>query len=336
MRTLNELHEILSAPDDAVVKSIAEGSGDLILLGVGGKLGPELAIMARRAMDAAGRTDKVIGVARSLEPALADRLHAAGVETFKADLLDPLDDLPDAADVIYLAGRKFGTSGAESTTWALNTYLPGRVCERYPTARTVAFSTGNVYPLVAVTSGGADESTPPGPIGEYAMSCLGRERIFEHFSRTNGTPTAIVRLNYAVEMRYGVLLEIAKAVRAGLSIDLAMGNVNVIWQGDVNSMTLRLLEHCAAPALVINAAGPETVSVRWVAEQFGALLGRKPIFTGEERPTALLSNGTRGHDLFGYPSLPVRTLIEHTAEWVLAKGAVHGKDSHFQQRDGRF
>lgn len=338
MRTLTELQEALSTPSQEVVESLTRLDGDVMLLGVGGKLGPELALMARRALDKAGRRARVIGVARSADPGLAQRLRAAGVELIQADLLDDaaLAGLPHARNIVYLAGRKFGTGGAEHQTWALNAYLPGQVAQRFRDSRIVAFSTGNVYPLVPVTSGGADEATPPDPVGEYAQSCLARERIFEHFSRRHSIPAAIVRLNYAVELRYGVLQEIACTVRRGEPVDLRMGNVNVIWQGDVNAATLRLFEHCASPPLVLNVAGPETASVRWIAERFGALFETPPTFTGAEEPTALLSNAARAHQMFGYPGVSLRTLIEWTAEWVRAGGDTHGKDTHFLQREGRF
>lgn len=338
IRTVAALRDALSTPSQEVVESLARVDGDFMLLGVAGKLGPELALMARRALDRAGRQARVIGVARNPGPELVERLRDGGVELLRADLLDDaaLANLPDVANTVYLAGRKFGTDGAEHQTWALNTYLPGRIAERFRDSRIVAFSTGNVYPLVPVVSGGADEATPPGPVGEYAQSCLGRERVFEHFSHRYGTRMAIVRLNYAVELRYGVLLEIARAVHRGEPVDLRMGNVNVIWQGDVNATTLRLFEHCAAPPLVLNLAGPETASVRWIAQRFGELFGVPATFTGAEETTALLSNAARANELFGYPGVPLRTLIEWTAEWVLAGGETHGKDTHFQEREGCF
>ncbi|TDD23489.1 NAD(P)-dependent oxidoreductase [Kribbella turkmenica] len=338
MQLLSDLYDMLSTPTAEVVESVSRLDGDLMLLGVGGKLGPELALMARRALDEAGSSHRVIGVARSLDEATAARLRNGGVELAKADLLDTdqLAGLPSAPNVIYLAGRKFGTSGGEHQTWVLNSHLPGRVAERFRSSRIVAFSTGNVYPLMPVTSGGAHEATGPGPVGEYAQSCLGRERVFEHYSRVNGTPVAIARLNYAVEMRYGVLLEVARTVAQGDPVDLRMGTVNVIWQGDVNASTLRLLDHCESPPFILNLAGPETVSVRWIAERFGELLGVPPTFAGTEEPTALLSNASKSHQLFGYPQVTLGTLLEWTAEWVRAGGATHGKGTHFQEREGRF
>lgn len=336
MNAVAELRDSLSTPSPEVVESLARGEGDIMLLGVGGKIGPELAVMARRALDLAGSPARVIGVARGLPDDTDLYLKRAGVLVERADLMTGLHRLPDASRIIYLAGRKFGTSGAEHGTWALNSYLPGRVMERFPHSRVVAFSTGNVYPLVPVTSGGADEDTPPGPVGEYAASCLGRERIIEHFSRANGTPAAIVRLNYAVEARYGVLLELATAVHRGAPVDLATGNVNVVWQGDVNTTTLRLFEHCAAPPYVLNVAGPETASVRWLARQLAARLGTEARFTGTEEPTALLSNAARWAALFGHPTVPLHRLLDLTADWVRSGAAVHGKDTHFQEREGRY
>ncbi len=335
---VGELRAALSTPPDSVVESLTRTDGDIMLLGAGGKIGPDLAVMARRALDAAGSDARIIAVARGLDGQEGEYLKEAGVEVLRADLMDDGDlaALPEAPRIVYLAGRKFGTAGAEHGTWALNTFLPGQVMKRFPDARIVAFSTGNVYPLTPVTGGGADEDTPPGPVGEYAQSCLGRERVIEHYSRTQGTPAAIVRLNYAVEMRYGVLLELARSVLRGTPVDLAMGSVNVIWQGDVNAMTLRLLEHCATPPLVLNMAGPETASVRWLTEQLARRLDRTASFTGAEEPTALLSNAARCAALFGYPTLGLHRLLDETARWALSGGAEHGKDTHFQERGGRF
>ncbi|MBM2615069.1 NAD(P)-dependent oxidoreductase [Actinoplanes sp. LDG1-06] len=338
MKSLAELEEDLSRPGPEVVASLAAGDGDIMLLGVAGKVGPDLAVMARRALDEAGRPATVYGVARNPDEPTRERLEKAGVRLLRADLLDDaaLRGLPDCPRIVYLAGRKFGTSGDAGTTWALNTYLPGKVFERFPSSRIVAFSTGNVYPLTPVTSGGADEDTEPGPVGEYAQSCLGRERVIEHFSRVNGTEAAIVRLNYAVEMRYGVILELARAVAEGRPVDLATGNVNVIWQGDVNAVTLRLFEHCATPPYVLNLTGPETASVRWLCEQLGRRLGAEPVFTGTEEPTSLLSNSAKQVATFGYPRVPLGRVLDLTAAWVRSGGAVHGKATHFQQREGRF
>jgi nucleoside-diphosphate-sugar epimerase len=338
MTNIDELRDALSKPSDEVIESLSSTEGDVILLGVAGKIGPELAVMARRALDAAGSSSRVIGVARNPDASTVGYLEGAGVVVHRADLLDDnsLAELPDAARVVYLAGRKFGTGGDASTTWALNSYLPGRVMSRYADARVVAFSTGNVYPLVAASEGGSDESSPVGPVGEYAQSCLGRERVVEHFSRTNGTRAAIVRLNYAVELRYGVLWELARSVAAGDVVDVTTGVVNVIWQGDVNAMTLRLFEHADTPPFILNIAGPETVSIAWLCRELGARLGVEPVLAGEPEQTALISNGARASALFGYPSVALVRLLDLTADWVRAGGAVHGKETHFQERRGQF
>jgi nucleoside-diphosphate-sugar epimerase len=338
MTTIDALREALSRPSDGVIDSLASSDGDVMLLGVGGKIGPELAVMARRALDASGSTSRVIGVARNPDASTVAYLEGAGVVVHRADLLDDtaLAGLPDAGRVVYLAGRKFGTGGDASTTWALNSYLPGRVMSRFSDARVVAFSTGNVYPLVAAAGGGSDESSPVGPVGEYAQSCLGRERMVEHFSRANGTRAAIVRLNYAVELRYGVLLELARSVAAGDAVDVTTGVVNVIWQGDVNAMTLRLFEHAETPPFILNVAGPETVSIAWLCRELGTRLGVEPLLVGEPEPTALISNGSRAASLFGYPSVGLLQLLDLTVDWLRAGGALHGKDTHFQERRGQF
>jgi nucleoside-diphosphate-sugar epimerase len=325
-------------PPREVVDELAGLDGDVLLLGAGGKLGLSLARMARAALDASGSTRRVIAVSRFTEPGRRDELAAAGVETLAADAADPaaLSALPDAENVIYLVGRKFGTHGDEPTTWATNTYLPARVAERYAGARLVAFSTGNVYPLTPVGSGGADEDTPPGPVGEYAQSCLGRERLLEHFSIVNGTPVAILRLNYAIDLRYGVLHDVARAVLAGEPVDVTTGCVNVIWQGDVNAITLRSLRHAASPPDVLNLTGPETVSVRWLAHQCGRRLDREPVITGHEAPTALLSNSARCMRRFGYPEVTLAEMIDWTCRWVAAGAPSHGKPTRFEQRAGAF
>lgn len=333
-----QLDDLLTEPSDDVVQALADQPGDVLILGVGGKMGPTLAQLARRAIERGRLNERVIGVSRFSDPLVERRLREAGIETISRDLLDDgaLDDLPDAPNVIFMAGRKFGSTGAESLTWGMNTYLPGQVARRYRSARLVVFSTGNVYPLVPVISGGATEDHPVGPIGEYAQSCLGRERIFEHFSERYGTPVTIVRLNYAIDLRYGILLDVAQRVWANEPIDLTMGNVNVIWQGDANRAVLRSFGVCSSPPTVLNLTGPETVSIRYVAERFGRLLGRTPLLVGEEAPTALLSNATRAHGLFGYPRVTLEQMIRWVAHWVATGGRALGKPTHFEIRDGRF
>jgi len=312
--------------------------GDLIILGVAGKMGPSLARRARRACDLAGVKKRIIGVARFSEPAVREGLEAAGIQTLSADLLAPgaLASLPDAPNVLHMAARKFGSTGAEHLTWAMNTLLPALVAERYPGARIVAFSTGNVYPLVLAAEGGATEDLCPAPVGEYAQSALGRERIFEFFSRRNQTPMVMLRLNYAIDLRYGVLLDIGQKVFERHPVDVTMGHVNVIWQGDANSIALRSFKLCQSPPGVLNVTGPEIAPVRWIAQQFGNRFGIEPVLQGTEADTALLSNAARCHRLFGRPAVKVDQMIEWVAEWIRMGGATHAKPTHFETRDGRF
>jgi len=333
-----ELEEALSRPSPEAVQEMAKLQGDLVLLGVGGKMGPTLARMARRALDETGKKNAVIGVARFSNPKSRESLEAAGVKTVACDLFNRADvmRLPDAGAVVFMVGQKFGTTGAESATWATNAYLPGLVSERYSKLPTVAFSTGNIYPLVPVSSGGATEETPPGPIGEYAQSALGRERMFEYFSRERGTPTAIYRLNYAVELRYGILLEVALKVWNGAPLDVRMGHVNVIWQGDANAIALRMLFLGQSPPAIFNVTGPETVSVRQLAGRFGELLGKKPVVQGTEAETALLNNASKALARFGKPRVTLDQAVEWVAHWVKSGGATLNKPSHFETRDGKF
>ena len=333
-----ELEENLSRPTPEVVKDLARLKGDLVILGVGGKMGPTLARMARRAMDEAGLRHAVIGVARFSDPRSRESLEAAGVRTIPCDLLnrEQVLKLPDGAAVISMVGQKFGTTGAESATWATNAYLPGLIGERYPKIPTMAFSTGNVYPLVPVSGGGATEATPPGPVGEYAQSALGRERMFEYFSRTLGTPTSIYRLNYAVELRYGILLEIALKVWNGTPLDVRMGYVNVIWQGDANAIGLRMLFLGKSPPEIFNVTGPEILSVRAIAGKFGELLGKTPVLQGTEEPTAILNNPAKAVQVFGPPKTSADRAIALVAHWVQTGGRTLNKPSHFETRDGKF
>jgi nucleoside-diphosphate-sugar epimerase len=261
-----------------------------------------------------------------------------GVEAYRADLLDEhqVARLPDAGNVIFMAGRKFGSTGAESLTWAINTCVPARVAERYRHSRIVVFSSGNVYPFVPISSGGARESTPPAPLGEYAQSVLGRERIFEYFSARDETPVCVLRLNYAIDLRYGVLLDIGSRVFDEQPVDVRMGAVNVIWQGDANSVALRALALCQAPPMVLNLTGPETLSVRAIASRFGEIFGKAPILEGTETDTALLNDATLCHSLFGYPSVSAGQMIAWTAYWISHNGRRLGKPTHFQARDGKF
>ncbi len=336
--SVGQLEEILSEPTPELSERLGRLEGDLIVLGVAGKMGPTLARMAKRASELAGVKRRVIGVARFSNPAVQSALEAHGIDTVRCDLLDAsqLTGLPDAANVVYMAGMKFGSTGKEALTWALNTYLPGMVCQRYRRSRIVAFSTGNVYGLSPITRGGFTESDPPNPVGEYAMSCLGRERMIEHFSRSLGIRAAILRLNYACELRYGVLVDLAERIRAGEPIDLSMGYCNVIWQADANAMALSAFDHVASPPLVVNIAGPELLTVRRVCEQLAELLGCTVKFEGTERSDALLSNGQLGHRLFGLPRVGVEQIIRWVADWIKRGGDTLGKPTHFEVRDGRF
>lgn len=338
IRSEEELEDRLSEPTPLVLEALRSLDSDLLILGVGGKMGPTLARMAARALATIGSPHRVIGVARFSQPGLREKLEAWGIHTIPCDLLDreAVGRLPESRNLIFMAGQKFGTSGNPDLTWAMNVGVPLHVCERYGTGRVVVFSTGNVYPLTRVVEGGAVETDPPEPVGEYASSCLGRERIFEYFARTRGLQVAIMRLNYAIDLRYGVLLDIALRVRAGQPVDVSMGAANVIWQGDANAWALALLPHCSVPPFVLNVTGPETVSIRRLAERFGALFGVRPSFVGQEAETALLSNAARAHQLFGYPRVSLQQMVEWTAAWVAENGVTWNKPTHFETRDGRF
>jgi NAD dependent epimerase/dehydratase family len=337
VRDIDDLEDRLSAPTDGVLETMGRIEGDLIVLGVAGKMGPTLARMARRASNLVGARRRVIGVARFTSAALEERLRSFGVETIRCDLLDEdgLARLPDAPNVVFMAGRKFGTSGQEAATWAMNAYLPGLVCRRFPKSRVVAFSTGNIYGPVPVAAGSL-ESDAPAPQGEYAMSCLGRERIFEHFSRSFSIPMALIRLNYAAEMRYGVLVDLAERVRDGRPVDLTIGSFNVIWQGDANAMSLRAFDHLATPPRIINVTGPEVLKVREVAVTFSRLLGRPVTFEGEESPLALLSDANQAFRLFGTPRVDAERMIPWVADWIGRAGPTLGAPTHFEASDGRF
>jgi dTDP-4-dehydrorhamnose reductase len=329
--SVEALEEYLSRPSPKVVESMHRLEGDILILGVGGKMGPTLAMLARRAVVEAGVNKRVIGVSRFSDPQVAEKLDRAGVETISCDLMDD-----EAPNVVYMVGSKFGTIGQEARTWAVNAFLPGRVVDHFRHSRIVLFSSGNVYPLTPVIEGGCTEDTPPAPVGEYAQSVLGRERIVQYFCAQLNVPGVLFRLNYAVEMRYGVLIDIARKVWAGETIDLHMGHVNVIWQGDANAYALRALALAEMPPKSLNVTGPETASVRSLAVQFGKLLDRTPIFEGREQPDALLSNAGQACALMGYPRVPLRKIVEWTAAWVMAGGALLGKPTKFQVRDGKF
>ncbi|REJ10317.1 NAD-dependent epimerase/dehydratase family protein [Halobacillus trueperi] len=338
METIEELESVMCRPTEALVADIKKIDGDLLILGVGGKMGPTLAKLAKNAIDQARVQKKVVGVSRFSNETLQEELNEHGIETIAADLLneEELQALPEMENVIYMAGNKFGTTGNEHFTWAMNAYLPGRVAEKFKNSRIVSFSTGNVYPQTRVGHGGASEEHATGPVGEYGQSALGRERVFTHFSHKYGTPLLHLRLNYAIDLRYGVLLEVAKSVNEGTPIDLNMGHVNVIWQGDANEVAIRSLLHCDSPPVTLNITGPETLSVRWIAQRLGEKLHKQPVFAGEEQGTALLSNASRAHEIFGYPNIGIRQMLDWTADWVKGQGQVLDKPTHFQERKGQY
>ena len=338
MKNIELIYEQILEPSADLVKDIAAIEGDIMVLGAGGKMGPSLAILAKKAAVKAGIQKNIIAVSRFSEEGVMQELNENGVETIVADLMEDgdLDKLPDVENVLYLAGTKFGTKGKESFTWAINSYLPGRVAQKFKHSNIVAFSTGNVYHLTPVCMGGASEHYMPLPEGEYAQSCLGRERLFQYYSTKNNTPVLIYRLNYANDTTYGVLLEIAKTVKAGQPVDLRMGNVNVIWQGDANEMAIRSLRHCSVPAKLLNITGPETVSIRWVAEEFGRMMGIVPRFDNEEQSTSLLSNAAEAFLLFGYPKTPLKRIMELLVDWINEGGKILNKETHFQERKGQF
>ncbi len=335
-----DLDAELSRPRDATVAALRACPGDVVVLGAGGKMGPSLARMLVRSAEQADGTARrrVIAVSRFSSATAEQVLQAAGIETVACDLLDrdAVARLPAAPNVIYMAGQKFGTTGSPSRTWMQNVVVPAICAERYAGSRIVAFSTGNVYPLSAPSAGGSRESDAPGPVGEYAASCVGRERVFEHYAAIAGTRVAIVRLNYAVDLRYGVLVDIATRVMEGRPIPLAMGHANVIWQGDANRAAIELLPHASSPPLVVNVTGGETISVRAVAELIAQRMARPVLFEGTESPTALLSNASRMHSLIGPPEMTLDTLLDCVAEWVKAGRPLLGKPTGFEQRDGTF
>ena len=339
IRNVAELEERLSRPNEAVVSAMDAIDGDFLILGAGGKMGPSLAKLARRAADLTGRPRRIIAVSRFSNSAVRAELSEHRIETIASDLLEPdaLNRLPEISNVVFMAARKFGTSGDEHLTWAMNTYLPGLVAERFRHSRIVTFSTGNVYPLLPVSQGGAVETTPVDPIGEYAQSALGRERMFQYASARWGTRITVLRLNYAVELRYGVLVDIGRAVFEQRPISLRMPYVNVIWQGDANSWCLRSFAYCQSPPFILNVTGLETLCVREVAVEFGRRLGLEPVFLSDANDSsALLSNARKANALFGNPSVTPTEMIAWIADWIMQGGATLNKPTHFQSRDGKF
>jgi nucleoside-diphosphate-sugar epimerase len=338
IETVAELEERLSAPTAGVLETLRAIDGDVLVLGAGGKMGPTLARMTRRAADQLGQRRRVLAVSRFSSATAAEELNRHGVETIACDLTDraAVERLPDAPNVIFLAGQKFGTSDSPELTWVMNTLLPAVVAERYALSRIVVFSTGCVYPLTSADGPGSREDDPLGPPGEYANSCVGRERIFTHFSKQHGTPALLFRLSYAIDLRYGVLLDVALKVARGEPVDVTMGFANVIWQGDANARALQSLAHTATPPLALNVTGLERVSIRELAKRFGKLLDRSPIIVGQEAPTAWLFDAARSFERFGPVSVSLDAMIAATAHWVKQGGATLDRPTHFETRDGHF
>jgi nucleoside-diphosphate-sugar epimerase len=334
IRDITALDELLCRPSQALIDDLRKVDGDIMILGVGGKMGPTLAALAK----AAAPDRKVIGVARFSEADVEEWLQARGVETIHCDLLDEaaISALPKAPNIIFMAGRKFGAEGNLALTWAMNAYVPALVAQAFPAARIVAFSTGCVYPFVPVDGKGSDEAMPPNPPGEYAQSCVGRERMFEYFSEQFKTPGRLFRLNYAIDMRYGVLHDIATKVLSGEPIDVSLGHVNFIWQGDAAAQALRCLCHCETPTSPINVSGHEILAVRDLADEFGRLFDKAPVITGKEEPTAWLTDTSQAVKLFGLPIVDTAQLVRWTADWVSRAMPSLGKPTKYEVRDGRY
>ncbi len=332
---VDALEEFMTHPSAELTVDLGRVAGDILVLGVGGKMGPTLARMAKRA-DPARR---VIGVARFSEAGLREKLEGQGIECIACDLLDraALERLPRAPNVVFMAGHKFGAAGNPALTWAMNAGVPFMVADAFRESRVVVFSTACVYPFAAVSGRGADESVPTlPPPGDYAASCVGREKAFDYGSLKHGTPGRLVRLEYAIDMRYGVLHDVATKVFAGQPVDVTMGHVNVIWQGDANEMSLRLLAHCTSPTTPLNVSGPDVVSVRWLVEEFGKRFGKRALVTGTEATTAWLVDSRAAHELLGTPLTPLATMIDWQAEWISRDMPGLGKPTHFEARDGTY
>lgn len=332
------LDELQTTPSIALIEMMKRLEGDIMILGIGGKMGITLGGLAVRAIKAAGVSKTVYGVSRFSDEAGRKLLETFGVKTISCDLLDleSVKKLPLIKNVVFMAGRKFGTQGEEDITWAMNTVVPNNVSAHFKASRVVAFSTGCVYPLMTPESGGATEEVVVAPIGDYSQSALGRERVFEYFSKVNKMPVCLYRLNYAIDLRYGVLRDIGDKVLHGQPVDISSSHVNVIWQGDANTQALLCLEHCTVPANKINVTGPETLPVKWVAEEFGRNFGVKPTFTGIPSPVMYLNNSAKASEIFGYPTVAPKTMVRWLAGWLKSGGRSLNKPTHFEVTSGRY
>lgn len=333
-----DLDHFMAEPDANVLSTVEKSEGDFVVLGAAGKMGPTVALMLRKAIDKLGKKQEVYGVSRFSDPKSREQLEAWGIKTVPCDLLDAgaVKNLPDAKNVLFLAGQKFGTSSNPELTWVMNTLTPANVAERYKDARIVAYSTGCVYPFTKIGSGGSVETDEIDPQGEYANTCAGRERVFEYYAKKNNTPIALYRLNYAVDLRYGVIVDVAQKVLAGEEVDVSMGQVNLIWQGDAVARSIALLDHATSPAFKLNVTGPETIAIRFLAEKLAGYFGKTAKITGTEQPEAWLSNASLSNRLFGYPQVTLDEMIQWVAAYLQTGGSTLNKPTHFETRDGKF
>lgn len=333
-----KLNELLTKPSSKLIEDMKKIQGDIMVLGAGGKMGPTLCLLAKNAIKEAGINKKVIAVSRFSDPIATKLLEDNEVEIISADLQDltQLNNLPDVENIIYMAGKKFGTDGNEWMTWGMNSVLPAYVGEKFKKSNIVVFSSGNIYPIVSLSTGGCTEEVNPEPIGEYAMSCMARERTFEYMSNVHGTKVFMYRLNFAVDLRYGVIYDIAEKIMKGIPISITTPVFNCIWQGDANEIAIRGLLHATSPACKMNVTGPEMISVKNTAEKLGKLLNKEPIFIGEEKTDAYISNAAKAMEIFGYPTVALDTLIKWQAEWILSGGRALGKATHFEERKGSY
>jgi len=332
------LNEKLTTPSKRLLLDMRKISGDILVLGAGGKMGPSLCILAKKALDAIGSSQRVIAVSRFSDNRVVEQFTKYNIKMIKLDLLEEgaLHMLPDAENLIFMAGKKFGTSDGEEYTWAMNTYLPGLVAHRFKESSIVVFSSGNIYPMMPIDGDGASEDTQPVPIGEYAMSCLGRERAFGYVSLKYGTKILMYRLNYAVDLRYGVLHDLAQRIIHGQPIGLESSAFNCIWQGDANEMAIRCLLLVDSPARALNVSGPEKIDVRYAAGKLGEYLGKTPTFEGDMADCVLLSDATKAISMFGQPNVSLDTLLMWQAEWILQGGRSLNKPTHSEERTGKF